>query len=75
MTTAALTQKFEGWFATSFWVDCHYGLAFVGTLIVFGIYLVTSRFDAGFSTFVGGMWITAVGNDKLNMPATPPAVG
>ncbi len=63
-----VTKKFEGWFATSFWVDAHYALAAIGTLVVFVIYAATHRFDIGFATFVSGMWVTAVGNDKVNMP-------
>lgn len=65
MTVAA---KFEGWFATSFWVDVHYALAAIGTLVVFGVYVGAHKFDATFGGFVAAMWVTAVGNDKVNMP-------
>jgi len=64
----SVKQKFGGWFATSFWVDAHYALAAVGTLVVFGAYAIASRFDVGFAGFVAAMWVTAVGNDKVNMP-------
>lgn len=59
--------KFQGWFATSFWVDIHYGLAGLGTLCVLwqGLH---HAFDLGFAGFVVGLWTTALGNDRLNMP-------
>jgi hypothetical protein len=69
MTVPQIKQKLEGWFATSFWVDLHYALAALGTLVIFGVYLVHGTFDLGFAGFVVGMWTTAIGNDKLNMPA------
>jgi hypothetical protein len=62
-------QKFEGWFATSFWVDMHYALAALGTLVIIVVYLVHSTFSVGFAGFDVGLWTTAIGNDKLNMPA------
>lgn len=68
MTAQQLRTKLTGWFDTSFWVDMHYALAFVSTLVLIGVYAVTQKFDAGFAGFVTGMWITAVGNDKVNMP-------
>ncbi len=64
---AQLRQKFEGWFATSFWVDVHYALAVIGTLIVFW-QAISGRFNIGFAGYVAAMWITAIGNDKVNMP-------
>lgn len=64
-----LTKKFEGWFAVSFWVDLHYALAALGTLVVFAVYAATHKFDVGFAGFVASMWVTAVANDKINMPA------
>jgi hypothetical protein len=64
-----VATKIEGWFATSFWVDTHYALAALGTLEIFVDWAIRHNFDAGFATFVGGMWVTAVGNDKLNMPS------
>jgi hypothetical protein len=64
-----MQQKLEGWFATSFWVDLHYALAVLGTLVVFGVYVTVRTFDFGFAGFVVGMWTTAIGNDKLNMPS------
>lgn len=64
-----LRKKFEGWFATSFWVDIHYALAAIGTLVVFSVFLWKQQFDGGMAAFVTGMWVTAVGNDKVNMPA------
>ncbi len=67
-----VTKRFEGWFATSFWVDMHYALAVLGTLVVIGIYVATRHYDLGFAGFVGGLWVTAIGNDKVNMPAVTP---
>lgn len=66
-----LTKRFEGWFATSFWVDAHYALAALGTLVVIGVYAASHphHFDLGFAGFVSGMWATAIANDKVNMPA------
>jgi len=64
-----ITKKFEGWFATSFWVDCHYALAAIGTLCVFVVYVATHRFDLAFAGFVTGMWTTAIANDRLNLPS------
>lgn len=64
-----ITKRFEGWFATSFWVDMHYALAAIGTLVVFAVYVAIHRFDLGFAGFVGGMWTTAIANDKINMPS------
>lgn len=63
-------KKLEGWFATSFWVDVHYALAALGTAIVLAVYVASHphHFDLGFAGFVGGMWVTAIGNDKVNMP-------
>lgn len=66
--TEQMKQKLAGWFDTSFWVDCHYALAALGTLVVFWKYLHAGTFDVGFSTFVASMWVTAVGNDAANMP-------
>jgi len=70
-------REIAGWFATSFWVDVHYALAVLGTLVVFGVYAWTQKFDLGFAGFVTGMWTTAVANDKINMPPVPaaPTVG
>ena len=68
MTAAGVRKQLEGWFATSFWVDVHYALAAAGTLIVFGVYVVAGKFDLGFAGYVAAMWVTAVGNDKINMP-------
>lgn len=65
---ATVRRKFGGWFATSFWVDAHYVLAALGTLTVFAVYVIGKRFDVGFAGFVAAMWVTAVGNDKVNMP-------
>lgn len=69
MTATQLKRKFEGWFAASFWVDMHYALAAVGTVVVFAVFAFSARFDVGFAAFVSGMWVTAVGNDRLNMPS------
>ena len=66
-TVASITKRFEGWFAASFWVDVHYGLAALGTLIVFW-QGATNGFNLGFAGYVAAMWVTAVGNDKVNMP-------
>lgn len=66
--TAEMKRKLAGWFETSFWVDIHYLLAGVGTLVVFARYAVTGTIDLGMAGFVSGMWVTAVGNDRLNMP-------
>lgn len=68
MTGQQLKIKLTGWFDTSFWVDVHYGLAALGTLIVFGKSAMGSPTDAGFVAFVASMWVTAVGNDAANMP-------
>jgi len=70
-----LKKQFGGWFATSFWVDVHYGLAALGTLIIFGVYVAAHKFDAGFAGFDAAMWITAIGNDKVNLPPVPPTAG
>ncbi len=67
-----IRKALEGWFATSFWVDVHYGLAALGTLVVIVVYVVARHFDVTFGGFVASMWVTAVGNDKINMPPTPP---
>lgn len=66
--TAQMKKQLEGWFATSFWVDLHYMLAALGTVVVLVMYILTQKFDVGFASFVSGMWVTAVGNDKMNMP-------
>lgn len=61
-------KKFEGWFATSFWVDAHYALATLGTLIVFW-QGARGQFNVSFGGFVAAMWVTAIGNDRVNLPA------
>ncbi len=68
-----LTKRFAGWFETSFWVDVHYGLAALATMVVIVVYASSHKFDIGFAGFVTGMWTTAVANDKINMPAEPSA--
>lgn len=74
MSATPFKQQFAGWFATSFWVDCHYALAALGTLIIFAVYAATRKFDLGFAGFVAALWTTAFANDRLNMPAIPPPV-
>ena len=60
-------KQLEGWFATSFWVDVHYALAVLGTLCVFwqGVW---GTFNLEFAGFIGAFWVTAIGNDRVNMP-------
>ena len=70
-----LRKEFEGWFATSFWVDVHYGLAALATLILIVVFAVTRTFNGEFGAFTVGMWTTALANDKVNMPSAPPAAG
>ena len=70
-----MSESFHQWFQGSFWLDLHYGAAFAGTLVVIGVYAFSHRFDVGFGSFVAGLWLTAAGNDALNMPPIriPPA--
>lgn len=62
-----MKKLISGWFETSFWVDCHYALAALGTLVIFW-QVLHGQFNAGFGAFDASMWVTAVGNDKVNMP-------
>jgi hypothetical protein len=66
--TEQMKKKLTGWFETSFWVDAHYALAALGTVIIFGQALF-GKFNIEFAGFVASMWVTAVGNDRINMPA------
>jgi hypothetical protein len=71
--TEQFKKQLEGWFATSFWVDVHYALSALGTVVLLGVYVTSLKFDLGFAGFVTGMWTTALANDKVNMPPTDPA--
>lgn len=69
MTAAQVRRQFEGWFATSFWVDVHYLFAAIGTAVVIGDYIFAQRFNTTFAGFVASTWVTATANDRVNMPA------
>jgi hypothetical protein len=66
--TEQMKKKLAGWFETSFWVDVHYAFAALGTLVVI-VQALFGKFNGEFATFVGATWVTAVGNDRVNMPA------
>ena len=68
---AQLKKRLEGWFATSFWVDVHYGCALLATLVLIGMFVAAKTFNDGFGAFTVGLWTTALANDKVNMPSTP----
>ena len=66
-----MVQKIQGWLGVVNWQDTHYGLAFIGTIILFVTYITTRKVDTIYAGFISGMWITAVGNDRVN---TPPVI-
>ena len=50
----------------------HYLLAAIATLVLVVRYAVWRQFDALYGGFVITFWGTAIGNEKINTPSTPP---